>query len=81
MLGDLNGWIGDRERAGITGAFEVSRENENGRRWSGGKEHDRPVAGEEGYAAFCAGCGVSERNETRISDHHVVLCNVRLVGI
>ena len=32
MLGDLNGWIGDRVRAGITGAFGVPGENENGRR-------------------------------------------------
>ena len=31
-LGDLNGWIGDRMRAGITGAFEVPGKNENGRR-------------------------------------------------
>ena len=26
MLGDLNGWTGDRERAGITSAFEVTGE-------------------------------------------------------
>ena len=32
ILGDLNGWIGDRTRAGITGAFGVPRENDNGRR-------------------------------------------------
>ena len=32
ILGDLNGWIGDRLRAGITGAFGVSGENDNGRR-------------------------------------------------
>ena len=31
-LGDLNGWIGDRTRAGINGAFRVPGENENGRR-------------------------------------------------
>ena len=30
--GDLNGWIGDRTRAGITGAFGVPGENDNGRR-------------------------------------------------
>ena len=29
---DLNGWIGDRTRAGITGAFGGSGENDNGRR-------------------------------------------------
>ena len=32
MLGDLNGWIGDRTRDGITGAFGVPGENDNGRR-------------------------------------------------
>ena len=32
ILGDLNGWTGDRTRAGITGAFEVPGENDNGRR-------------------------------------------------
>ena len=31
-LGDLNGWIGDRTRAGITSAFGVPGENDNGRR-------------------------------------------------
>ena len=30
VLEDLNGWIGDRLRAGITGAFGVPGENENG---------------------------------------------------
>ena len=28
ILGDLNGWIGDRTRAGITGAFGVLGEND-----------------------------------------------------
>ena len=32
VMGDLNGWVGDRVRAGITGAFGVPGENENGRR-------------------------------------------------
>ena len=31
MLGDLNGWAGDRLREGITGGFGVPGEN-NGRR-------------------------------------------------
>ena len=31
ILGDLNGWTGDRTRAGITGAFIVPGENDNGR--------------------------------------------------
>ena len=33
ILGNLNGWIGDRTRAGITGVFPgVQGENDNGRR-------------------------------------------------
>ena len=32
ILGDLNEWIRDRTRAGITGAFVVPGENDNGRR-------------------------------------------------
>ena len=32
ILGDLNGWIGDRTRASISGAFGVLGENDNGRR-------------------------------------------------
>ena len=32
ILRDLNRWIGDRTRAGITGAFGVSGENDNDRR-------------------------------------------------
>ena len=28
-MGDLNGWIGNRTKAGITGAFEVPGENNN----------------------------------------------------
>ena len=32
ILGDLNGWIGDRKRAGIIGAFGVPGESDNGRR-------------------------------------------------
>ena len=32
VLGDLNGWIGDRKRDGIIGGFGVEGENENGRR-------------------------------------------------
>ena len=32
VLGDLNGWIRDRVRAGITGAFGVPGENDDGRR-------------------------------------------------
>ena len=32
ILGDLNGWIGNRTRAGITGPFGVPGENDNGRK-------------------------------------------------
>ena len=32
ILGDLSGWIGNRTRGGITGAFGVLEENDNGRR-------------------------------------------------
>ena len=32
---------------------------------SGGKEHDRSAAGEDGYAGLSAGCEGSERNGTR----------------
>ena len=32
MPGDLNGWIGDRVRAGIIGSFGVPEENDNRRR-------------------------------------------------
>ena len=32
ILRDLNGWIGHRRRAGISGAFGVPGENDNGRR-------------------------------------------------
>ena len=30
--GDMNGWIGNKVRTDITGAFGVPRENDNGRR-------------------------------------------------
>ena len=32
ILGDLNAWIGNSTRAGITGAFVVQRKNDNSRR-------------------------------------------------
>ena len=32
MLGDLNGCIGDKVRASITGAFELQEKNDNGKR-------------------------------------------------
>ena len=32
VMGDLNGWVGDWVTMGITSAFEVPGENDNGRR-------------------------------------------------
>ena len=32
IVGDLNGWIGNRTTAGITGTFGVPGENDDGRR-------------------------------------------------
>ena len=32
VLGDLNGWIGNRVKTGITGALRVTGENDNERR-------------------------------------------------
>ena len=46
ILGDLNGWIGDGTRAGITDAFRVPGENYNGRR----------------VVEFCAGRGLCVGN-------------------
>ena len=43
----------------------ISTQGCKGARGSGGKEHVRSGAGEEEYAAFCAGCEASERNGTR----------------
>ena len=43
MLGDLNRWIRDRVGVGITGAFGVPGENDNGGR----------------VVYFCAGMGVT----------------------
>ena len=49
-------------------------------RVSKGRDGDnRSGAGEEGYAALCAGCKDSEKYGTRLSDQHVVLCKVRLL--
>ena len=42
ILGDLNGWVKDRTRAGITGAFGVPGEHNNGRRVEEFCEERRP---------------------------------------
>ena len=59
ILGDLNGWIEDRTEAGITGAFGVPGEKDNGRVlhfvWvthilsTSLHNYTRTSAGEEGY--------------------------------
>ena len=49
-------------------------------RGSGCNVHNRSGADKESYAALCAGCESSERNGRGLSDHHVVMCKVRLVG-
>ena len=75
IVGDLNGWIGDRTRAVITSG--VPGENDNGRRLVEFCEekglcvsntyfkHDRSCAGEEGYATICANCEGGERDGSR----------------
>ena len=50
-----------------------------GAKWSECKEHDRPGAVEEGYAAFCEDERIMKRMRRGISDQHVVLCKVRLM--
>ena len=32
ILGHINGWVGDRTRAGITGAFGFPEDNDNSRK-------------------------------------------------
>ena len=44
-----------------------------GPRWRRGRKHDRASVCKERYAAFCAGCVGSEKNEMK----HNVLCRVR----
>ena len=45
-----------------TGVYISIRAGKGSKR-SAGKKYDKSGAGEEGYAAICAGCEVSERNE------------------
>ena len=49
-------------------------------RLSGDYEHDRSSAGEEGYAAIVQDVRAVKGMGRGPSDHHVVLCKVRLVG-
>ena len=114
ILGDLNGWIGDRTRAGITSAFGVPGENDNGRRVVEFWEEMGLCVGNtyfnhrslHNYTKVARGRdGVqiksminlalvkrdvlqwvqdvrTERGMGRgLSDHHVVLCTFRLVGV
>ena len=105
VLGDLNGWIGDRMRAGITGDFEVPGENENGRRLvefcaERGKDKNlhkctRVARSQDGVEVkimidlilvkkdmlhFVQDVRAVRGVGRGISDHHVILCKVRLVG-
>ena len=49
-------------------------------RWSGGKEHDRSGTGKEDMLHFVYDVSAVRGMGQGISDHHVVLCKVRLVG-
>ena len=113
ILGDINGWIGDRTRSGVTGAFGVSRDNYNGRRvmeLSAERElcvgntyfkhrswhkYTRVTKGKEGVEIksmiylelvkrdmlrYVQDVRTVRRMGRGLSDHYVVLCNVRLVG-
>ena len=70
ILGDLNRWVGDRTRAGITGAFRVTGENDNGRRLVEFRE-------ERGYVQDVRAVRGKGRG---LSNHYVALCKIRLVG-
>ena len=112
MLRDLTGLIGDRLRAGITGAFGVPGQNENGRivvesvlQWGcvwvthtlntricistqGCKGQDGVevksmidlVLVKKEMLRFVQDVRAVRGMGRGISDHHVVLCKVRLVG-
>ena len=113
VLEDLNGWIGDRVRAGITCAFGIPGENENGRRvvefcaergmfvnntyfehnnlhkyTRVAKSQDRVevksmiglVLVKKIILRFVQDVRAVRGMRQGISDHHVVLCKVRLVG-
>ena len=113
ILGDLNGWIGDRVRASITGAFRIPGENDNSRR---GMEFcaEMGLCGSNTYFEhrsllnYTKTARVQDRVEVKsmielvlvkkdllsyvqdvravrgigrsLSDYHVVLCKVRLLG-
>ena len=113
ILGDLNGWIGDGTGAGITGAFGVPRENDNGRRvvefcaerglclgntyFKHGSLHKytRVARGQDGAESksmidlvllkkdmlrYVQNVRAVRRMGRDPSNHHVLLCKVRLVG-
>ena len=111
-MGDLNGWIEDRTRAGITGGFRVTGENvrrvvefcvERGLcvgntyfKHRSLHKYTRVARGQDGveiksminlvlvkrdmmrYALYVTAVRRIGRD---LSDHHVVLCKVMLVGV
>ena len=113
IMGDLNGYKGDRTKAGITGAFGVPRETDNGRRvveicaervLCVGNTYFKPKSLHK-YIRVARGQDrlevkniidmvlvkrdmlryVQDMRAVReegcdLSDHHAVLCKVRLVG-
>ena len=108
ILGDLNGWIGDRTKAGITGAFGVSEENDNGRRlvefwaekglcvvilsteicistqeWQDGVKVKNMIdilLVKREMLRYVQDVRVVGEMGRCLSDQHVALCKVRLVG-
>jgi hypothetical protein len=114
VLGDLNGWIGDRKRDGVTGDFGVEGENENGKKvidfcvdkgmcvcntfFSHKNVHKYTRVGvdRDGNEVKSMIDLVLVKKEMLryvldvksirglgmgISDHYVVLCKIRLVGV
>ena len=81
---DLNGWIGDETRAGITGAFGVSGENVNSRRMvecQGGVEVKSVidlVLVKRDMLRYVQDAMAVKGMGRGLSNHYVVLCKVRL---
>ena len=114
ILGDLNKWIGDRTRAGVSGAFGVPGENENcirvvelfaerglcvgntyfkyrrllkftrmarGRVGMEIKSMIDLVLVKRDMLRYVQDVRVVRKMERSLSDHHVVLCKVRLLEV
>ena len=111
ILGDLNGWIEERTRAGITGAFGVPGENDKGRevvefcterglclgntyfKHRSLQKYTRVAKGQDevevknmidlvlvkrNMMRYLQDVRVVKGMRRGLSDHHVVLCKVRL---